>query len=172
MTMDNKTSGDGWNDDEEWASFEDNQQDNVPHSTTATGLKLKPTSDPFAELQVNSTAKRKDRKKEKEPSWEDFLGSTGSSANQPRYEHKQPTPPPVNASLFDNPSMTGNSWTNSGWEDDDATFGDWGQDVSQEYIVQLIYTCHSALAQFSHCIALTFQSLFNASSIYFNLHHH
>ena len=128
-TIDDKaTTGDGWNDDEEWASFEDDsyRQDNIP-STTTTGLKLKPTSDPFAELQSKSTAKGNNKKKQQEPSWEDFLGSTGPSANEPRYERKQATPPPVKASLFGNPSMNSNSWTNSGWEDD-SSFGDWGQD--------------------------------------------
>lgn len=128
---DDKVTDDGWN-DEEWASFEgdDYQQDNIPSSTastTKTGLKLKPTSDPFAELQLKSTSKGNDKKKQKEPSWEDFLGSTEPSSNKPRYERKQPTPPPVKASLFDNPSATSNSWANSGWEDD-SSFGDWGQD--------------------------------------------
>lgn len=127
-TMDDKVTDDGWN-DEEWASFEgdDNKQDDTPSTITTTGLKLKPTSDPFAELQLKNTSKGTDKKKEKELSWEDFLGSTGPSSNQPRYEHKQPTPPPIKASLFDNPSVTSNSWTNSGW-DDDNSFGDWGQD--------------------------------------------
>ena len=125
---DDKVADDGWNDEEEWASFEDNgyQQDNIPPTTTTAGLKLKPTSDPFAELQLKSTAKGKEKKKQ-EPSWEDFLGSSEPSTHEPRYERKQTTPPPVKTSLFDNPSMTGNNWTNSGWEDD-SSFGDWGQD--------------------------------------------
>lgn len=132
---DNKVTDDGWGDDEEWASFEgdSNQQDNIPSSTTiTTGLKLKPTTttttnDPFAELQLKSTSKGNDRKKQKEPSWEDFLSSTEPSSSKPHYERKQATPPPVKASLFDNPSVSGNSWTTSGWEDDN-NFGDWGQD--------------------------------------------
>ena len=129
---DDKVADDGWN-DEEWASFEgdDHQQDDdIPSArstTTRTGLKLKPTSDPFAELQLKSTTKGNNKKKQNEPSWEDFLSSTGASSSQPRYERKQPTPPPVNASLFDAPSSTTNTWTNSGWEDD-SSFGDWGQD--------------------------------------------
>ena len=130
----NKVTDDGWN-DEEWASFEgdDYQQDNIPSSTTTrTGLKLKPTSDPFAELQLKSTTKGNDKGKQKEPSWEDFLGSTGPSSSEPCYEHKQPTPPPVKASLFDYPSATSN---NSGWEDNGG-FGDWGQDdVSQKHLI-------------------------------------
>ena len=130
-------NNDGWN-DEEWASFEgdDYQQDNVPSSTTTrTGLKLKPTSDPFAELQLKSTTKGNDKNKQKEPSWEDFLGSTGStSSSEPRYERKQPTPPPVKASLFGYPSTTGN---NSGWEDDGG-FGDWGQDDVSTVVSDLI----------------------------------
>ena len=127
--MDNKVTGDGWNDDEEWASFEDDgyRQDIPSTTTTTTGLKLKPTSDPFAELQLKSTTKGNDKMKQKEPNWEDFLGSTGPSTNEPRYERKQATPPPVKSSLFGDPSVANDSWTNSGWEEDNS-FGDWGQD--------------------------------------------
>lgn len=130
VTVDDGKVADGGWEDEEWASFEgdNNQQDDILSSTTTTGLKLKPTNDPFAELQLKSTTtKGGDKRKQKEPSWEDFLGSTGPSSNKPHYKRKQATPPPVKASLFDNPSGTSNSWTNSGWEDDD-NFGDWGQD--------------------------------------------
>jgi len=124
---DNTTAG-GW--DDEWASFEGDTFHDTAVNSRTVGHKIKNTSDPFAELQSNST-KRNDRDKtQKEPSWEDFLSSTTPTDNKPHYERKQATPPLVKASLFDKPSDNNNKW---GWDDDG--FGDWGQEnVSRQTI--------------------------------------